>query len=50
MLADYCLSFIRETPAGETKRQKKAKCVFNEIFLVRMPHIEKLFIIQDCIL
>jgi len=25
MLADYCWSFIRETPTGENKRQKKTK-------------------------
>jgi len=32
MLADYCSSLMRETPAGKNKRHEKMKSVFNEIF------------------
>jgi hypothetical protein len=34
ILADYCWSLIRETPIGESKRQKKTNCVlYDEFFL-----------------
>lgn len=41
MLAEYCWSFVRETPTGENKRQRKTKSVFNDVFLVRILHIER---------
>ena len=40
MLADYCWDPIRETPAGENKRQKKTKLVFNAYFLVRITYLD----------
>jgi hypothetical protein len=45
MLTDYCSNLIMETPTGKNKRQRKTKCVFNEIFLVRIKCTETLFII-----
>jgi hypothetical protein len=45
MLADHCWNLIRDTPTGENKRQKKPRCVFNAIFLVRILCIETLFVI-----
>ena len=41
MLAEYCWSLVGETPTGENKRQGKTKSVFNDIFLGRIPYVER---------
>jgi len=45
MLSDYSWGLARETPTDENKRQKKMKGVFSDLFIIRTPHIETLFII-----
>lgn len=50
MLAEYYCSLIRDTLTGESKRQKKAKGVYNNFFLFRIKYILTLFTIWQGVL